>query len=131
MATIGVEYGVYGAGMATRQRMVVVVSGPVAGGKSALARGLAHRFDGLRLSTRGVLMSRLTPNEPARRETLQRIGAEWDAETGGSWVADRLGRDIWRARERGRGLVIVDAARIAGQVEGLPRRSGARSATST
>jgi adenylosuccinate synthase len=99
--------------------MVVVVSGPVAGGKSALARGLARRFDGLRLSTRGVLMSRLAPNEPATRETLQRLGAEWDAETGGSWVADRLGREIWRERERGRALVIVDAARIAGQVEGL------------
>ncbi len=105
--------------MTTRQRMVVVVSGPVAGGKSALARGLERRFDGLRLSTRGVLMSRLVPNEPATRERLQRIGAEWDTETGGSWVADRLGRDIWRARERGRELVIVDAARIAGQVEGL------------
>lgn len=105
--------------MATRQRMVVVVSGPVAGGKSALARGLARRFDGLRLSTRGVLMSRLAPNEPATRETLQRIGSEWDADTGGSWVADRLGREIWRERERGRELVIVDAARIAEQVEGL------------
>jgi adenylosuccinate synthase len=105
--------------MATRQRMVVVVSGPVAGGKSALARGLERRFDGLRLSTRSALMSRLAPNQSATRETLQRIGAEWDAETGGSWVADRLGRDIWRARERGNELVMIDAARIAGQVEGL------------
>lgn len=100
--------------MATRQRMIVVVSGPVAGGKSALARGLERRFGGLRLSTRNALMNRLAPNESATRETLQRIGAEWDAETGGSWVADRLGRDIWRARERGTELVIVDAARIAG-----------------
>jgi adenylosuccinate synthase len=105
--------------MATRERMVVVVSGPVAGGKSALARGLAGRFEALRLSTRSVLMSRLAPNEPATRETLQRVGAEWDDETGGSWVADRLGREIWRARERGHELIIVDAARIAGQIDGL------------
>ena len=99
--------------------MVVVVSGPVAGGKSALARGLERHFEGQRLSTRSALMSRMAPNKPATRETLQRIGAEWDAETGGAWVADRLGRDIWRARERGRELMIVDAARIAGQVEGM------------
>ena len=92
----------------------------MAGGKSALARGLERRFDGLRLSTRNALMSRLAPNEPATREILQRIGAEWDAQrTGRAWVADRLGRDIWRARERGHELIVVDAARIAGQVEGL------------
>jgi adenylosuccinate synthase len=105
--------------MATRQRMIVVVSGPVAGGKSVLARGLERRFGGLRLSTRSVLVSRLAPNQHATRETLQRIGAAWDEETGGSWVADRLGRDIWKARERGQELAIVDAARIAGQVDGL------------
>ena len=109
--------------MPTR-RMVVVVSGPVAGGKSALARNLEGRFAGRRFSTRGVLMSRLKPGEPATRATLQRAGEELDRETGGAWVADSLGGAIWRARGEGVDFVIVDAARIAGQVEGLRRAFG-------
>src|ERR1700732_1856501 len=105
--------------MASRRRIVVVVSGPVAGGKSALARQLARRFRGQRQSTRGILMGRLKPKEIATRLILQQIGAALDAETGGSWVADRLGREIFRARENGVDLVIIDSARIAGQIEAL------------
>src|SRR4051794_38386794 len=100
------------------QLLVVVVSGPVAGGKSALARTLAKRFEGLRLSTRELLMPRLAPGEPPTRQALQRIGAQLDADTDGRWVADRLSRRIFDASER---LVIVDSARIAGQIEGLRR----------
>ena len=66
-----------------RQLLVVVVSGPVAGGKSPLARALADRFDGVRFSTRELLMPRLAPGDAPTRAALQRIGAELDAETGG------------------------------------------------
>jgi adenylosuccinate synthase len=103
------------------RRLIVVVSGPVAGGKSALARALATRFGGLRLSTRELLMTRLRPAEPATRQTLQRIGAELDAETDGRWVADRLSRRIYESHEE---LIIVDAARIATQIEGLRQAFG-------
>jgi adenylosuccinate synthase len=103
------------------QLLVVVVSGPVAGGKSALARALAERFDGLRLSTRELLMPRLAPGEPATRQALQRVGAQLDTDTDGRWVADRLSRRIFDAPHR---LVIVDSARIAGQIEGLRRAFG-------
>ena len=100
---------------------IVVVSGPVAGGKSRLARGLAARFDGVRLSTRELLMPSLAPAEAPNRAALQRIGAKLDADTDGRWVADRLSRRIYDAGDR---LVIVDAARIAGQIEGLRRAFG-------
>lgn len=103
------------------ERLVVVVSGPVAGGKSMLARALADRFNGLRLSTRELLMPRLGTNEQPTRGALQRIGAELDAETGGRWVVDRLSRRIFDAQQR---LIVVDAARIAGQVEGLRQAFG-------
>lgn len=102
----------------------MAVSGPVAGGKSRLAKGLAERFGGLRLSTREVLMARLGTDEPATRKSLQRAGTEWDAETDGAWVSEQLGLGIYRARQRGVGLVIVDAVRIAGQVEALRQAFG-------
>jgi adenylosuccinate synthase len=104
-----------------RLMLVVVVSGPVAGGKSSLGRALAERFDGVRFSTRELLMPRLAPGEAPTRAALQRIGAELDAETVGSWVADRLSRRIY---ESGKSLVVIDSARIAGQIEGLRQAFG-------
>jgi adenylosuccinate synthase len=100
---------------------VVVVSGPVAGGKSSLARAVAQRFDGVRLSTRELLMPRLAPGEAPTRPALQRIGAELDFNTDGRWVADRLSRRIFDTSES---FVVVDSARIAGQIEGLRRAFG-------
>jgi adenylosuccinate synthase len=98
------------------QRLVVVVSGPVAGGKSVLARRLAQRFAGSRLSTRELLMPILEPGETPSRQRLQQIGTELDDRTGGTWVADRFSRRIF---ESGTGLVVIDSARIAGQLAGL------------
>src|SRR4051794_28073584 len=102
------------------RKLVVVVSGPVAGGKSLLARTLVARFEGTRLSTREVLMQRLAPDEKPTRQVLQRIGTELDAATAGRWVADRLSRRIYDSR----GLVVIDAARISGQIEGLREAFG-------
>jgi len=103
------------------RRTIVVVSGPVAGGKSTLARALATRFGGVRLSTREVLMPRLAPGEAATRQALQRIGADLDAATDGAWVADRLSRRIYDAPGD---LVVIDSARIASQLEGMRRAFG-------
>lgn len=103
------------------QRIIVVVSGPVAGGKSVLARSLAERFDGVRMSTRDLLMPRLGPGEAPSRQSLQRAGAALDEETGGRWVVDRLSRKIYDAPQQ---LVIVDSARVAGQIEGLRQAFG-------
>ena len=102
-------------------KLIVVVSGPVAGGKSQLARELARRFDGLRLSTRELLIPHLAGGEPSTRQTLQRIGAELDTRTGGTWVADGFSRDVFEAEQP---LIIVDSARIAGQVDALRRAFG-------
>lgn len=102
-------------------RLVVVVSGPVAGGKSSLARTLARRFDGIRLSTRELLLTGLSPRQEPSRQALQRIGAERDEQTNGSWVAERFSRRIFEAEES---LVIIDAARTVQQVEGIRRAFG-------
>lgn len=104
-----------------KRRRIVVVSGPVAGGKSQLARALADRFGGKRFSTRELLMAELAEGEEATRSTLQRVGAELDERTDGRWVAERLSRPIY---ESGTDLAIVDAARVAGQIEGLRRAFG-------
>jgi adenylosuccinate synthase len=99
------------------RRRVVVVSGPVAGGKSQLARRLARRFDGRRFSTRELLIADRAPTDPLlTRAELQALGARLDAETNGEWVADRLGVAAFRATES---LFIIDAARLQIQVDAL------------
>lgn len=105
------------------ERLVVVVSGPVAGGKSVLARALADRFGGTRMSTRDLLMPRLKPGQPATRQALQAIGAALDEETGGEWVVDRLSRRIF---DSAGALVVVDSARTREQIEGLRQAFGRR-----
>ena len=102
-------------------RLIVVVSGRVASGKSLLARSLATQFGGIRLSTRELLLPNLCDNEEATRPTLQRIGAELDERTDGRWVADRLSTSVYKAPEP---LVVIDAARTANQVEGLREAFG-------
>lgn len=103
------------------RRLIVAVSGPVAGGKSALASELEARFNGIRLSTRGLLMKRLQPNEKPTRKKLQQIGNELDKTTSGHWVADQFSRQVFEGQER---LFIVDSVRIPEQVEGLRRAFG-------
>ncbi len=103
------------------QRLVVVVSGPVAGGKSLLARSLANRFGGLRLSTRELLMPHLGDGTAPTRAALQAVGAGLDERTNGRWVVDGLSRRIFEATEQ---LVIVDSVRVAGQIEGLRQAFG-------
>lgn len=104
-------------------RLVVVVSGPVAGGKSVLARALAERYGGLRLSTRDLLMPRLKPGQAPTRQALQEIGSRLDLETNGRWVVDRLSRRIFDASES---LVIIDSARTRDQIEAVRQAFGRR-----
>ena len=103
------------------QRLIVVVSGPVASGKSSLAEALVTRFEGVRFSTREILLSELGANGEATRQKLQRIGAQLDESTDGRWVADRLATAIYTASAR---LVVIDAARTASQVDGLRHAFG-------
>ena len=102
-------------------RQVVVVSGPVAGGKSRLARSLAARFEGARFSTRELLMPHLGKDESPTRHALQAIGARLDRETDAQWVANGLSRRIYEAE---RDLVIIDSARTSEQIKGLRKSFG-------
>ena len=105
-------------------RVVVVLSGPVSAGKTTLATRLDDRFGAIHLKT-SVLLEELAEGRVAlERGAMQRFGARLDTQTGGKWVAEDLVPRITNLPRDA--VVVVDAARIAGQIDalraGLPRQ---------
>ena len=66
-------------------RRVVLLSGPIASGKTTLGRLLADHFSFCFVSTRELLGKGV-----GDRRSLQAAGAFWDDSTGGRWVSDAL-----------------------------------------
>lgn len=99
---------------------VVAVSGPVGAGKSTLARRLADRYGGRRISTRELIVAHAqdageTP--PTARRAFQEYGEELDRHLGGRWVSEAAASVVTRHSDAR--LVIVDAVRTRDQVEAL------------
>ena len=93
----------------TNTRQVVMVSGPIASGKTTLCRLLAQRFGFCVLSTRELLAH----GAPDRVE-LQAAGASLDESTGGRWVLDGL-LQMQKMRPNSV-LFAVDAVRTLDQI---------------
>ena len=98
-------------------RRIILLSGPVASGKTTLARNLADRFGMKVLRTREWLMSELENRGRGGRADLQREGEWLDQATDGTWVLKGLDRDL---RSRGSSeSVVVDSVRIKNQVDAI------------
>lgn len=88
---------------------VVLVSGPIATGKTAVANALVESLDADLLRVREVLGTVLGLNGRDRR-TLQEQGADLDKRTGGRWLLDYID-DHHRPNK----AVVVDALRTRRQ----------------
>ena len=67
------------------ERNIILLSGPVASGKSKLADQLAGQFDLMRVETGRLLKARLGDSQYGR-VNLQQEGDKLDEETNGKWV---------------------------------------------
>lgn len=97
-------------------KRVVVLSGHIGAGKSALATGLRDRFGFVTVKTHELIRTFRT-DVPLERKPLQEAGASLDNETNGRWVADALERRL--GKEAFDCDVVVDAVRIKGQIDFL------------
>lgn len=105
-------------------RVVVVLSGPVAAGKTTLAGQLVKRFGAVPFKTSALLEQHAEGHVALERTAMQEFGERLDRRTDGTWVAYDLVPEINKLNENT--IVVIDSVRIAGQIEalrrGLPRQ---------
>ncbi|MFW7355993.1 MAG: adenylosuccinate synthetase [Brucella sp.] len=100
-------------------KKIIVLSGPIAVGKTVFAEELMRRYPCEKLSTRNYIITvKHVPNE---RKALQDAGAALDRETGGAWVSDAASKTILPLDKK---FLLIDSARIPGQVEYLRKCFG-------
>jgi len=101
---------------------IVLLSGPVCAGKSALARRLEERHAAKIIKTRELILKQ-SPRTKPDRVSLQKAGQRLDRKDEGAWVGEALQRTI-DAKANGQtpsGLFVVDAVRIRGQIDAIRR----------
>ncbi|AKT41796.1 adenylosuccinate synthetase [Chondromyces crocatus] len=96
-------------------KRIIVLSGPVASGKTTLGDALIARYGFERLKTRDLIRSSSKTAE--ERAALQEAGEALDRETDGKWVAQELSRVLSGPSRDA--TVIVDAVRIEKQIEAI------------
>jgi len=99
--------------------LVVLISGPVASGKSRLAAALVNRF-GMHLIKTRRLLEQAIPRAIGDRARLQRAGDRLDRQSEGRWVVDALSKAMLAMQTQRN--VVVDCVRTTQQIESI--RSG-------
>ena len=105
---------------------VVLLSGPICSGKSALARLLKEKHGAKIIKTRELILKK-APKTKRERKALQLAGQRLDNKDGGAWVGEALQRaiDTYATGQTPKGLYVVDSVRILGQIKAIRRAYGA------
>ena len=98
-------------------RRIILLSGPVASGKSMLASRLADQFNMKLLRTSDLLRARMTGSNERSRIALQDLGDELDRSTEGTWVLDGL--RLMLEDEVTTTNVVVDSVKIQEQIDAI------------
>lgn len=99
---------------------VVLLSGPVASGKTTLAEALEAKYGFYRFKTRQLIQS--MREVKLERRALQRAGEALDRRTKGEWIAEALAKEVQNIPDKGR--VVVDSVRIKPQIDAIRRAFG-------
>lgn len=99
---------------------IVVLSGPIGAGKSALAEKLVAKYGARIIKTRDLIRKQM-PQLKEERAALQRAGERLDKADGSAWVKNALVRFIEDnvGGPAASGFFVIDSARIPGQVKAV------------
>ena len=105
---------------------IVLLSGPICSGKSALVRLLKEKHGAQIIKTRELILKKAPKTKPERK-ALQLAGQRLDNKDGGAWVGEALQRaiDSYATGPTPKGLYVVDSVRIPGQIKSIRRAYGA------
>ncbi|HUC17733.1 MAG TPA: adenylosuccinate synthetase [Acetobacteraceae bacterium] len=105
---------------------IVVLSGAICSGKSALAKQLVDRHGAQIVKTRKLILW-IRPRTRDNRQALQRAGDALDRVDGGEWVRNALAQiiDEYSRSDVPSGLFVVDSVRIVGQINAIRSAFGA------
>jgi len=101
---------------------IILLSGPIASGKTTLGDSLVGRYGFVRLKSRELIHS-LLKTQP-ERGALQLGGDALDRKTNGRWIADALVREL--LDRPADAMVLVDSVRIEKQVNAIREAFGPR-----
>ncbi len=104
-------------------RQVIILSGPISSGKSALGDLLVERYGATRFKTNQLIKS-LRPDVAETRKAMQAAGEALDRNTNGRWVRDALVRELQSGKPDS--VVVVDAVRIKEQIDAIREAYGRR-----
>ena len=103
---------------------LVVISGGMASGKSALAERLSAEFGCRVIKTSAIIGNHQSKRAKGNRRSLQRKGNELDRQTNFGWIADQVAREI-RPGD-GDSPVVLEGVRKPQQIERILTRIGHR-----
>lgn len=105
--------------MKSSQLRVVLLSGPICAGKSALCDQL-HKQNGAKIVKTRELIAKAKPEAASSRAQLQAAGEALDRADKGKWLAQSLARIVEDARDpTSSNIFVVDSVRIGGQIEAV------------
>ncbi len=102
-------------------KLIVLLSGSVASGKSTLASLLEQEF-GFQIIKTWQLLKSIRPDVSDDRQALQELGEKLDKKTNGGWVLEELDKKIRADNEDA--MYVIDAVRIQGQIDAIRRGFG-------
>ncbi len=102
-------------------KQVVLLSGPIASGKTTLAQALVDEHGFKPVKTRHLIQS--MKDVRTERGALQRAGDVLDRRTKGEWIAEAVAKQIQNLREDD--SIVIDAVRIKHQIDAIRRAFGA------
>lgn len=107
-------------------KLILVLTGPIASGKSTLCEDLIDNFGFKQIKTNELLKKLAEGKVKFEREALQKFGETLDRQTKGTWVRDGLMDFISGLPANSDSLIVVDSARIEEQIEALREAFGNR-----